>query len=452
MLPVSFDFGNQWSFKDLHTDLLALIRAHLWIQVMVGMVLGILVGMAIGPAAGWLDPETGRVLGDWLALPGKLFITLIQMIVIPLVIASIIRGLAASESLDQLRRTGIGVLLYFIATTALAVSIGVTLAWLIQPGKYIDSASVQQTMSVMPVMHDETGEGIEFSKLPEKIVGLLPANPLDAMLTSNMLQVVVFSLIFGVALVMMPAKQGRPLLELMESLLAVCMTIVRWAMWLAPFAVFGLLAQLVAKLGLDAILGMGVYVATVLAGLLIMLCVYMAILLFGARFPPIRFLRAAREVLLLAFSTSSSAAVMPLSIKTAEEKLAVRNSVSQFVIPLAATINMNGTALYQGVAALFLAQAFGVDLSLSQLMLIVIVAVGAAIGTPSTPGVGIVILAMVLNSVGIPPAGIALIMGVDRILDMSRTAINVAGDLVACLLMERLQGTQSIQATGSSEV
>ena len=183
-----------------------------------------------------------------------------------------------------------------------------------------------------------------------------------------------------------------------------------------------------------------------------MLCVYMAILLFGARFPPIRFLRAAREVLLLAFSTSSSAAVMPLSIKTAEEKLAVRNSVSQFVIPLAATINMNGTALYQGVAALFLAQAFGVDLSLSQLMLIVIVAVGAAIGTPSTPGVGIVILAMVLNSVGIPPAGIALIMGVDRILDMSRTAINVAGDLVACLLMERLQGTQSIQATGSSEV
>lgn len=446
--PPSFSFAELSSLKDLHTSLLGLIRAHLWMQVLAGMALGILVGMAIGPSAGWVAPDTGRVLGDWLALPGKLFLTLIQMIVIPLVIASIIRGLAASENVEQLRKTGVGVLLYFIATTALAVSIGIAVAWLVKPGQYIDSASVQQSMAALPAA-PPAAEGIALSKLPEKIVGLLPTNPLDAMLTSNMLQVVVFSLIFGIALVMMPARQARPLLDLMESLLEVCMTIVRWAMWLAPFAVFGLLAQLIAKLGLDAILGMGVYVATVLGGLLLMLCVYMAILLAGARYPPLQFLRSAREVLLLAFSTSSSAAVMPLSIKTAEEKLGVRSSICQFVIPLAATINMNGTALYQGVAALFLAQVFGIDLSLGQLVLIVVVAVGAAIGSPSTPGVGIVILAMVLNSVGIPAAGIALILGVDRILDMSRTAINVAGDLVACVLMERLQATQVAPAPAS---
>lgn len=435
--PAPSGLPSHGSLKDLHTSLLGLIRAHLWMQVLAGMMLGILAGMAIGPSAGWLEPATGRVLGDWLALPGKLFLTLIQMIVIPLVIASIIRGLAASENVEQLRKTGIGVLLYFIATTALAVSIGIAVAWVIEPGQYIDSASVQSTMGVMPAI-PQAEAGIELSALPEKIVGLLPTNPLDAMLTANMLQVVVFSLIFGIALVMMPAKQARPLLDLTGSLLEVCMTIVRWAMWLAPFAVFGLLAQLVAKLGLDAILGMGVYVATVLGGLLLMLAVYMAILLLGARRSPTGFLRSAREVLLLAFSTSSSAAVMPLSIKTAEEKLGVRASIAQFVIPLAATINMNGTALYQGVAALFLAQVFGIDLSLSQLVLIVVVAVGAAIGSPSTPGVGIVILAMVLNSVGIPAAGIALIMGVDRI--RSRNGALPTHSCAGCFPDWRLRG------------
>ena len=217
------------------------------------------------------------------------------------------------------------------------------------------------------------------------------------------------------------------------------MTIVRWAMWLAPFAVFGLLAQLTARIGLDALLGMGVYVATVLLGLLVLLLFYLTVVWFAARRRPFAFLGSVREVLLLAFSTSSSAAVMPMTLKVAQEKLGVRPAVANFVIPLATTINMNGTALYQGVAALFLAQVFGVDIGFSGMLLIVIVSVGAAIGSPATPGVGIVILAMVLTSVGIPPAGIALILGVDRILDMSRTAINVAGDLVACTLMERLQ-------------
>ncbi len=442
--PASFGFSNQWSLKDLHTHLLGLIRVHLWMQVLAGMLLGILVGMAIGPSVGWLTPATGRILGDWLALPGKLFLTLIQMVVIPLVIASIIRGLAASENLEQLRRTGFGVLLYFVATTSLAVAIGITLAVVVEPGQYIDRASVQAALAVAKVAPPAAGA---LQPLPERIVALLPSNPLNAMLTANMLQVVVFSVIFGVALVMMPRKQARPLLDLMESLLEVCMTIVRWAMWLAPLAVFGLLAQLVAKLGLETLLGMGVYVATVLIGLLMVLAMHLTIVLLGARYSPIKFIKSAREVMLLAFSTSSCAAIMPYSIKVAEEKLGVRPAISQFVIPLAATTNMNGTALYQGVAALFLAQVFGVPLGINEMLLIILVAVGATIGSPSAPGVGIVILAMVLHSVGIPPAGIALVMGVDRILDMSRTAVNSAGDLVACLIMERIQKKHTIPAT-----
>ena len=187
-------------------------------------------------------------------------------------------------------------------------------------------------------------------------------------------------------------------------------------------------------------LGMASYVATVIAGLLVLLGVYMLILKLLAGQSPVRFLKDTRDVLLLAFSTSSSAAIMPLSIRTAEDKLGVRPSVSQFVIPLGATINMNGTALYQAVATIFLAQVYGIDLSMGSMALVVAMAVGASIGSPATPGVGIVILAMVLQTVGIPPSGIALIMGVDRILDMCRTAINVTGDLVTCRLMENLAG------------
>ena len=230
------------------------------------------------------------------------------------------------------------------------------------------------------------------------------------------------------------------------------MTVVRWAMRLAPLAVFGLLAQLTSQMGLNVLLGMLVYVATVLIGLLLLLCLYLLLLYFSAGLRPMAFLSGTREVLLLAFSTSSSAAVMPLSIKTAEETLRVRPSISQFVIPLGATINMNGTALYQAVAAMFLAQVFEVDIDMLGMALIVTMAVAASIGSPATPGVGIVILAMVVTSVGIPASGIALIMGVDRILDMCRTTINVAGDLVASRVMEEwVGGKNSVEDALSSQ-
>ncbi|MDA0791591.1 MAG: dicarboxylate/amino acid:cation symporter, partial [Proteobacteria bacterium] len=258
----------------------------------------------------------------------------------------------------------------------------------------------------------------------------------------EMLQIVVFSIVLGVALVSMSPTLARPMLELLGSLQEVSMTVVRWAMRLAPYAVFGLMAQLTSKIGLGAILGLGFYVITVVVGLALMMVVYLIMLRLLVSVRPFKFLSDTRDVLLLAFSTSSSAAVMPLSIKTAEEKLGVRPSITQFVIPLGATINMNGTALYQSVATVFIAGVYGIDLSLASMALVVAMAVGASIGSPATPGVGIVILSMVLGAVGIPAAGVALIMGVDRILDMCRTVINVTGDLVACRLMEKWVGGQ----------
>jgi len=415
-----------------------LIRGRLWLQVLIGMVLGIAVGMALGPTGGLVDPETAILVGNWLGFPGQLFLALIQMIVIPLVFASIIRGLCSTEDLDQLRRIGVRSIVYFVLTTAVAVTIGIWLALAIRPGDFVDAASIQSGLDTSGgAVPKSTAATPTLHSLPQHVLTLLPSNPLSSMVESNMLQIVVFASIVGTALVMMAREKAKPLLDLLASLQEVCMTIVRWAMWLAPWAVFGLLAQLTSRIGLDALLGMAVYVLTVLLGLFVLLVMFLAIAATLGGIGPWRFLSASRDVMLLAFSTSSSAAVMPVSIKTAEERLGVRPQISQFVIPLGATINMNGTALYQGVAAIFLAQVFGIEISVGGLVLIVLTAVGASIGSPATPGVGIVILSSILVSVGVPTTGIALIIGVDRILDMSRTTLNVTGDLVACVLMQK---------------
>jgi Na+/H+-dicarboxylate symporter len=424
--------------KTLSGQLAALVAGRLWLKVLIGMALGLATGIAIGPTAGLVAPETGALVGNWLALPGMLFLASVQMIVIPLVFASIILGLASSENVDQLRRLGLVVVLFFVVTTAVAATIGLWIAGLLEPGTGLADQLLQQVSTTdvpAPVAPPS------LATMPETLIRLLPGNPLGSMVEGEMLQVVIFAIIVGVALVALPPAQSRPLLDLLISVQLVCMMVVRWAMLLAPVAVFGLMARLTSQIGLEALAGMSYYVLTVLIGLALLLLLYLALVWIFAATSPASFLRSTRELLLLAFSTSSSAAVMPLSIKTAEEKLGVRTSVAQFVIPLGATINMNGTALYQGVATVFLAQVYGVDITTGGLALIVAMAVGASIGSPATPGVGIVILAMVLNSVGIPPEGVALLLGVDRILDMSRTSINVAGDLVASTLMNRWIGS-----------
>ncbi|XOV82801.1 MAG: dicarboxylate/amino acid:cation symporter [bacterium] len=422
------------SLKHLSTHLVTLVETRLWLKVLIGMIAGLLLGLLLGPTVGWVDQDTGLLIGNWLALPGQLFLAVIQMIVVPLVVASVIRGLAASENVEQLRKLGLRASGYFVVTTGIAAFFGLGLASLLQPGQRL-AGSLQATASGVD-SDVQTMAVPSASELPTALIGLLPGNPLNAMAQGEMLQIVIFGVIVGIALVSMPPQQSKPLLDLLGSLQQVCMTVVRWAMLVAPIAVFGLMARLTSQIGLDALLGVSFYVVTVLLGLLGVVVLYLALLRIFAGVKPSSFLSSTRELLLLAFSTSSSASVMPMSIRTAEEQLGVRSSIAQFIIPLGATINMNGTALYQGVAAMFLAQVYAVDIGFGGMLLVVAMAVGAAVGSPGTPGVGIVILATVLSAVGIPPEGVALIMGVDRILDMCRTSVNVAGDVVAAKLMD----------------
>lgn len=421
---------------ELTGKLAFLVRTKLWLQIVFGMVLGISIGLLISPeGAALVSTQVAELVTGWLVLPGHLFLALIQMIMLPLVVSSIVLGIAGAEDLDKLRKMGFRIAPYFVLTTTIAVLIGVLLAILIEPGKYIDPQLLTQVLANVDVQ--TVNEKLEALTIRDRIVGLIPANPLSAALDESMLQIVVFAILTGVALASIEVSRAKPLLDISRAIQELSMKIVGWAMVLAPLAVLGLLAQITMQVGVNALVGMSVYVATVLMGLGLLVMIYATIVFLVAGVKPFTFFSKIREVQLLAFSTSSSAAVMPLSIKTAVENFEVQPSTADFIIPLGATINMDGTALYQVVAALFLTQVFGVDLSGGQMLLLVATTIGASIGSPSTPGVGIVILATILANIGVPPSGIALIIGVDRVLDMSRTAINVSGDITACVVMDK---------------
>jgi len=404
------------------------------------MVLGTVVGLLLSPTGAALVPEElADPIADWIALPGEIFLALIQLVVVLLVISSIVLGIASGGNLTFLKKVGLRIGPYFVATTVVAVIIGVVVATTIRPGDYVDPLLVEQSLgepggSVLtrPVMDDVS--------IPERVLSVLPESPLGAVLDRAMLQIVVLAILLAIALLSIGEERAKPLLDLLGTIQAVSLEVVAWAMRLAPFAVFGLIAQICIKIGVDAVLGMSAYVGAVLLGLALLMVFYLGIVLLIGRRSPWSFLAAARDAQLLAFSTSSSAAVMPISMQTAEEKLGVRRSIAQFIVPLGATVNMDGTALYQVIAAIFLTQVFGIELSSGELVLLIATTVGASIGSPSTPGVGIVILATILAEFGVPGAGIALILGVDRILDMSRTVLNVTGDLAACVVMDRWIG------------
>ena len=423
------------SLKSLNENIKGLAEGKLWLKVLIGLFLGMGLGVILGPDVGLLSAAKAGILTNWLALPGNLFLKLVKMIIIPLVFSSIIIGLVSSGDPDFLKKIGPRLVLYFIFTTTIAIFIGFSVAFLIQPGSYIDSSQISVIQE--PATVDQISDKDIMLNIPERIVNILPDNPLEAMVTGEMLGIVLFTIIVGIALLAIDNRYAEPMIRLLEAVQQICLMIVRWAMELAPLAVFGLMTQITSKIGFEALVGLGMYVITVLIGLFLLLVVYNLIILIFAKRSPRKFMNAIRDVQLLAFSTSSSAAVMPLSIKTAEDELNIKPAITQFLIPVGATINMDGTALYQAVATIFLAQVFGVTLSPAVLIFIVFVTVGSSIGAPSTPGVGIVILATILESVGIPGSGIALILGVDRLLDMSRTAVNVTGDLTACAFFDK---------------
>jgi Na+/H+-dicarboxylate symporter len=428
------------SLGRLSSRLQRLVENKLWLKVLIGLALGVVVGVLLGPDLKLVSSSTSALITGWLALPGQLFLALIQMIVIPLILASVIRGFTAASSMTQLKSFGLWGSVFFLVMTVFSSGLGIAVGSLIDPGSYIDSTLIQAAAQASPVVSESSAAVATLPSmvdLPAQVVGILPNNPLASFSSGDMLGTVVFAIVFGIALLSLPSASSAPLYELLGSIQQVCLTIVGWAMRLAPLAVFGLITKLTAHVGMEVLAGMLIYVLSVLCGLLILMCVYGLIIALYSPTSVANFFIQTREALLLAFSTSSSAAVMPLSIKTLEEKLNINSSIVRFIVPLGATINMTGTALYQSVAIIFLASIYGVNLDGSALVLIVTMILFASVGSPATPGASIIILAMMLDQIGIPQSGLALLLGVDRILDMCRTVVNVMGDMVACLVLQK---------------
>ena len=422
--------------NDLAVYLTDLVQKRLWLKVIIGLVLGIGVGLLLNPSTGIFDESVAHSLSNWLNLPGEIFMKLAQMVMIPLIFASIISGLVSNVS-DRLKTFGLWLFLYFIGTTTIAIGIGVAVAFIFNPGDFVRERGGLTNVDVSAPEVASSG-GIN---LPDTISNLIPVNPLQAILSGDMLPIIVFTIIIGIAITQLDNNHSRPLIRFIEAIQKICMIVVGWAMRLVPYAVFGLIAALVSATGIDVFVGLGYYMMVVILGLLILFCVYLIIYSIVIKKNPIEYLKSIKDAQLLAFSTASSAAVMPLTMKTADENLGVSSKVSDFVIPIGATINMDGTALFQCVTVLFMAQSYGVELNLITVLLLTVTVVSASIGTPAIPGGGVIVLATVLQSTGIPSEGLIVIIGIDRILGMFRTAVNVTGDLTATVVFNKWFGS-----------
>jgi Na+/H+-dicarboxylate symporter len=434
------------NYLSVHLD--RFIKNRLWLKVIIGLVLGALLGILLNPSSGLVSEKISSELANWLDLPGQIFMRLVQMIMIPLIFASIISGIVGNTS-ENLKTFGLRLLLYFVFTTAVSIIIGILVTLIMKPGQYIFSLGGFPNSSVTtPITNAAPNLNVD---LPNAISKLIPNNPMESMLMGEMLGVVIFTIIIGVAITQLQKDTARPIIRFTEALQKICMIVVSWAMILVPYAVFGLMAALLSRTGIDIFLGLGYYIGVVIMGLAILMVFYLLIVFLFAKKSPISFLKAIKEPQLLAFSTASSAAVMPLTMKTADEKLGVSSNISDFVIPVGATINMDGTALFQCVTTIFMAQAYGIELSIISLVLITFTVVAASIGTPAIPGGGVIVLASVLQGAGIPVDGLIIIIGIDRVLGMFRTAVNVTGDLTACLVFDRFYGLKESLKTITSK-
>lgn len=396
---------------------------HLTRQIVIAMLAGIVIGVALnlaGPGP-WLQTF---VVDGVLHVVGTVFVSALKMMVVPLVFVSLVAGVTALSDLKTLGRIGAKALGLYLTTTAIAVTIALALAGIVGPGGGFDAGETQAPFS-----------GKEAPPLTKVLIDLVPTNPVAAMAEGNMLQVIVFALLFGMAITMSGAR-GKHVLNLFSDLNSVIMHMVEWIMRLAPYGVFALITRTFATQGLDLLLPLAAYFLTLTVALAIQLFVTYPLLLKSlAGLNPLTFLKKMRDPAAFAFSTASSGATIPVTLHTVEKKMGVHNSVASFSVPLGATINMDGTAMMQGVATVFIANVYGVDLSLTDYLLVVLTATLASVGTAAIPAVGLVTLTMVLGQVGLPVEGIALIIGVDRLLDMMRTVTNVTGDAaISCIV------------------
>ena len=399
----------------------------LTVKVLIGMALGIIVGLGINllglNGSGTFINE--YIVNGLFLIIGKMFVTALKMLVVPLVIFSLITGVIGIGDIRALGKVGGKSFALYMLTTAIAITVGITLAVSLGIGEGVHMNSAA------------TFTGKEAPALSSVLINIIPSNFINAMAQGNMLQIIFFSILIGISILMV-GKKALPVVELIEIGNEIMMKMVTIVMAVAPYAVFALLAKAMANLGLGLLADLAGYVLVLIGALAIHLfVVLMSILKLLSGKSPLMFLKKMRETQIFAFSTSSSNATIPVTLRTVTERLGVDNSVASFTIPFGATINMDGTAIMQGVATVFIANAYGVDLGTAGYLTVILMSVLASIGTAGVPGVGLIMLSMVFTQVGLPVEGIGLILGVDRLLDMTRTAVNVSGDATVSVIVAK---------------
>lgn len=388
----------------------------LWVKIIFGLVAGIIFGTIFPSFSGYVKP-----IGD-------IFINAIKMLIVPLIFSSLLVGVTGMNDTKKMGRVGLKTFGMYLLTTAFAITIGLGIGTVFQPGKGVDLGSA--TTATPP----------KAQSISDTFVALVPNNPIAAMADGHVLQIIVFAILLGISL-NFTGKKAEPVITFFDGFAEGMYKLTAIVMELAPYGVFGLMAFVSSEYGLSVLLPLGKVVVGVYLGCII----HAAITLGGAvaflgRLNPVKFFKGIIDALAVAYSTASSSGTLPITIRCARKNLGVSDSISSFVLPLGATINMDGTAMYQGVAALFIAQAYGIDLTMGNYATIILTSTLASIGSAGVPGAGLIMLTLVLNSVGLPVEGIAIIAGVDRILDMARTTVNVVGDCMVTVLVAKGEG------------
>ena len=411
-------------------------------KIIIGMFMGIIFGLGLS-----FFPAGKIFISNFIKPFGTIFINLLKLIAIPLILASLIKGVSDLKDISKLSKMGGRTIITYMFTTVIAVIIGLVLVNLIKPGNSISNQTRQELIEAYSSNTEEKREAANKQKSVgplQALEDIVPDNVFKSFTSNkNMLQVIFFALFFGIGMILLPEKNVSPVKEFIDSLNTIILKLIDLIMLSAPYGVFALLATLVVEApSIELFAALGLYSITLLVGLALMILVYAIIVKFLTGKTPGEFFRGIAPAQLLAFSTSSSAATLPVTMECVEKNLGINKEVSSFVLPIGATINMDGTSLYQGVAAVFIAQAFGLDLDLSSQLGIILTATLASIGTAAVPSAGIVMLVIVLAQAGIPEAGLALIFAVDRPLDMCRTIVNVTGDAAVSSIVNKSLGNR----------
>jgi Na+/H+-dicarboxylate symporter len=401
-------------------------------RILIALVLGVAAGLWLGESANFVEPV------------GKAFIRLIKMVIVPLVFASLLVGTASLGDIRKLGRISTKSLLFFVLSTIIAITIGLSIANIAQPGSGLDESAKAELMQGFQNLAEKNAKiASQAPSIVDIFLNIIPANPIQSMVEGNMLQIIFFALFMGIGITLLPPSKVEPVIKFFDGINEIMIKIVEIVVKVAPYGVFALMAAIIGQFGFGILKLLLNYTIVTILGLIILYLIYPLIVIFLTKVSFKTFIKGIFPAQEIAFSTSSSAAALPVMIENCEKNIGVSNKIASFVLPLGTTINMDGTALYQGVSALFIAQVFGIDLGLIQQLTIVLTALLASIGTAGVPAAGMLMLIIVLQQIGIPVEGIALILGVERILDMFRTVVNVSGDAACAVYIASSEGELS---------